>query len=238
MDKRSQKKPKKSSHAPVLSSELKKTELNGTQREYSQKIIDNEITICHGPAGTSKTFTACYTALQLLSDGIINKIILVKPVQESGEKLGFLPGTIEEKLAPYVESYKSNFLKIVPKVTVDSMMMDGSIEFKPLAYMRGATYDDALMVLDEAQNADFRQLMLFITRMGRNSKVLLSGDVSQYDIAKSLVSLPNFIKLLDGVPGLATHAFGTADIVRNPILIEITERYEKWKAENETPFKK
>lgn len=237
MEKRSPKKPKKSYHAPKLEHELKKTELNQTQTEYSKKIIDNEITICYGPAGTSKTFTACYSALKLLSDGIINKIILVKPIQESGERLGFLPGTVEEKLEPYVESYRSNFCKIIPKDTLTQLEADGSIEFKPLAYMRGATYDSAIMILDEAQNADFRQLMLFITRMGRDSKVLLSGDVSQYDIAKSLVSLPKFIDLLAGVEGLAVHAFGNSDIVRNKILIEITERYEKWKGKNEKSIK-
>jgi phosphate starvation-inducible PhoH-like protein len=108
----------------------------------------------------------------------------------------------------------------------------GVIEFRPLAYMRGATFDHTLMILDEAQNADFKQLMLFITRMGKDSKVLICGDVSQYDIAKSKVALPDFINLLDGISGLGIHTFKDEDIVRNKILIQITGRYEKWKSEN------
>lgn len=231
------KKPKKVKEQPSnysirIDEELRTTKLSILQQEYSDKIISNEITVCHGPAGTSKTFTACYTALKLFSLNVIKKIILVKPIQESGEKLGFLPGGIEDKIDPYVESYRSNFKKMINHALLIQLESEKIIEYKPLAYMRGATFDRSIIILDEAQNADFRQLMLFITRMGFNSKALLTGDVSQYDIAKNLVSLPKFIDLLNGIKGFDSHIFSNNAIVRNKILIEITERYEKWKIDN------
>jgi phosphate starvation-inducible PhoH-like protein len=169
--------------------------------------------------------------------GKIKKIILSKPIQESGEKLGFLPGEIKDKIDPFMESYRSNLVKLLNDPNnVGWLEAMGVIEFRPLAYMRGATFDNCLMILDEAQNADFKQLMLFITRMGKDSKVLICGDVSQYDIAKSKVALPEFISLLNGINGLAIHQFRDEDIVRNKILRQFTDRYEKWKANNPKHF--
>jgi len=217
----------------ITEKDLKAVVLKPSQLQYHNQIISNEITFCYGPAGTSKTFTACLAALNLYISGKIKKIILSKPIQESGEKLGFLPGEIKDKIDPFMESYRSNLGKILQ----DSHLVNwlegmGIIEFRPLAYMRGATFDNCLMILDEAQNADFKQLMLFLTRMGKDSKVLICGDVSQYDIVKSKVALPDFIKLMTGIPGIGVHQFGDSDVVRNKILIQITERYEKWKDEN------
>jgi len=213
--------------------QLKQVYLRESQATYSEKIQNNDITICHGPAGTSKTFTACYTALKLFAANKIKKIILVKPIQESGERLGFLPGSMEDKIDPYIESYRSNFDKILRDPAIRAQLeSEKVIEYKPLAYMRGATYDHSLMILDEAQNADYKQLMLFITRMGKLSKVLITGDVSQYDIEKNRVSLPNFIGMLNGVEGLVLHTFGDEDQTRNKILIEITRRYDKWRVDN------
>jgi phosphate starvation-inducible PhoH-like protein len=116
----------------------------------------------------------------LLAEKKVQKIILCKPIQESGEKLGFLPGDIADKIDPYMQSYISNFKKIAGNELIESLIHYGLIEFKPLAFMRGDTFDDAFMILDEAQNATFKQLMLFTTRMGKNSKVLVTGDISQY----------------------------------------------------------
>lgn len=228
-------KSKKRSSYPteIKESDIKPIILKPSQQKYLDKIVSSEITFCHGPAGTSKTFTACLAALQLYINGKIKKIILSKPIQESGEKLGFLPGEIKDKIDPFMESYRSNLVKLLhdPNL-VGWLEASGVIEFRPLAYMRGATFDNSLLILDEAQNADFKQLMLFLTRMGRESKVLICGDVSQYDISKSKVALPNFINLMNGVKGLSVHEFNEDDIVRNKILIEITTRYEKWKEQN------
>jgi len=211
---------------------LKGVNLRRSQQQYVNTIQDNEITFCYGPAGTSKTFTACYAALQMLERKEIKQIILCKPIQEAGEKLGFLPGEVDEKIAPYIKSYKSNIEKIIG-VEKTKILFDKNIfKFEPLAYMRGNTYDDALMILDEAQNADYKQLMLFVTRMGRDSKVIVAGDVSQHDIAKSKVSLPSFMKMIEKVKGVGIHIFKETDIVRAKILQDIVKQYDKWKDEN------
>ena len=211
---------------------LNRIYLKESQQGYVDTILKNQITFCYGPAGTSKTFSACYAAIKLLKEKKIKRIILTKPIQEAGEKLGFLPGTIDEKIAPYIKSFTSNIEKIIGFSEAHKLLSSGCVEFQPLAYMRGDTFDDAIMILDEAQNADYKQLMLFITRMGEDSKVVIAGDVSQYDIERSKVSLPQFIELMTGVKGVGVHQFGESDIVRAEILQEVVRRYEKWKYDN------
>lgn len=201
------------------------------------KIKENSIIIAHGPSGSSKTFTSCYTAVDLFQtkNQRIDQIVLVKPIEESGEELGFLPGGIDEKTGPYMQSFLDNLKKIVPSHTLSAMSGKRAIIFEQLAYMRGRTFDNAVMILDEAQNADFRQLMLFITRMGKNSKVIITGDISQYDIKQDSVGLLHFIKMIQDIEGVAIHEFTRTDIVRNKMLIEITDRYDKMKAEGKVP---
>jgi phosphate starvation-inducible PhoH-like protein len=219
---------------PALKVEaLKKVQLRQSQKQYVEKIINNEITFCFGPAGTSKTFTACYTALQLFLEKKISQVVLCKPIQEAGERLGFLPGDVSEKIDPFMTSYISNMKKIIGDEHTQKLIEKENIVFRPLAYMRGDTFDNCLMILDEAQNATFKQLMLFITRMGKGSKVIVTGDVSQYDIAKQHVGLPSFIELMRGIKGIAEHKFTESDIVRAKILQELVGRYERWKSENE-----
>ena len=210
-----------------------KVQLRQSQQRYVQQILENDITFCQGPAGTSKTFTACYVALKLLADKKIKTIILCKPIQEAGEKLGFLPGDISEKIDPYMQSYISNLIKIVGHAITNQLVESEIIQFRPLAFMRGDTFDDSLMILDEAQNATFKQLMLFVTRMGKGSKVIVTGDVSQYDIAKNNIGLEKFTDIMEGVRGIGTHKFNENDIVRAKILIDVVKRYDKWKIENE-----
>ena len=222
----------RTSRAASIAAGIKTIRLRPGQRDYVDTILKNDITFCYGPAGTSKTFTACYTALQMLQNKEIKEIILCKPIQEAGEKLGHLPGGIEDKVDPYMKSYKSNLVKIIGHELTETLFEKKVIRFEPLAYMRGDTYDDALMVLDEAQNANFKQLMLFVTRMGSKSKVVVTGDVSQADIQASQVSLPDFINLIQDVKGVGTHIFTEKDIVRAKILQEVVVRYDKWKIQN------
>ena len=209
-----------------------KAQLRQSQNKYVNTILENEITFCQGPAGTSKTFTACYTALKLLANKEISQIVLCKPIQESGEKLGFLPGDIADKIDPFMQSYISNITKIVGHETAQALVENEMIVFRPMAYMRGDTFDDSLMILDEAQNATFRQIMLFVTRMGKGSKVIVTGDVSQYDIPKNNIGLPGFIKLMENVKGIGHHFFTKNDIVRAKILQDVVDRYDKWKIDN------
>ena len=220
-------------HVRVKVEHIQHVKLRQSQERYSKTIEKHDVTFCHGPAGTSKTFTACYTALKMLAEKKIKQVILCKPIQESGEKLGFLPGGIEDKVDPYMQSYISNLKKIVGEEITDRLLERGVIVFKPLAYMRGDTFDDCLMILDEAQNATFKQLMLFITRMGKTSKTLITGDVSQYDIPKKSAGLPGFIRLMYGIKGVENFEFTEDDIVRAEILKKIVRRYEKHKPLND-----
>lgn len=212
---------------------LKKLEAKVTLKEnqliYSKKIEDNIITICYGPAGASKTFTACYTLLKLLFKGEIEKIIFTKPIKESGENLGFLPGDIDQKLQPYMESFIYTCTEMVGDETIKFLIDNKFIENRPLAYMRGISFNKCGMFHDEAQNSDWKQLILYITRLGMNSKIILAGDVTQRDIEKKNVVFPEFTEMLSTLPNVSVHKFNKEDIVRNPLLILITEKYEEWK---------
>jgi len=223
----------RSTHVRVKLEHIQHVVLRKSQQQYSRNIEKHDVTFCHGPAGTSKTYTACYTALKMLAEKKIKQVILCKPIQESGEKLGFLPGGIEDKIDPFMQSYISNLKKIVGEDITRRLLDRGLIVFKPLAYMRGDTFDDCLMILDEAQNATFKQLMLFITRMGKTSKVLITGDTSQYDIPKRSAGLPGFIELMEGIDGVKNFMFTEDDIVRAEILKKIVNKYDKWKSTNE-----
>ena len=205
--------------------------LTEKQNNLYKGIRNNILTVVHGPAGTSKTYTTCYSALALLADKKIEKIIITKPIQESGENLGFLPGSMEDKLHPYKQSYYPTFCKIIGKPTTDMLFSTEEIIFEPLAYMRGSTYDNSLMLLDECQNASIKQLMLWITRLGKDSKAVMMGDTSQYDVRKKDSGYNDFIKLVDGMKDLNLFEFTNEDIVRNKFLVEIANRYDKYRSE-------
>ena len=210
---------------------FKKIELTESQKAFKKMIMSNKITFGTGPAGTTKTFVSCLAALEMLKDGQVNKIILNKPIEESGEHLGSLPGTAEDKFAPYMQSYIDTFADLMDTTDLGRLLNDKEIEFKPLAYMRGSTYKNSVVILDEVQNMDFRQLMLAVTRLGKGTKYIIIGDVSQYDIDLKKLALPTFIKMCEGIEGIGSYTFVKKDILRDPILIEIAERYEKLKAE-------
>jgi phosphate starvation-inducible PhoH-like protein len=204
-------------------------ELTPKQHELYKTIRNNILTIVQGPAGTSKTFTACYTALGLLADKKIEKIIITKPIVEAGENLGFLPGDEREKTLPYMKSYYSTFEKILGKFMCEVLFENGIIEVNLLAFMRGDTFDNACMILDEAQNVQMSQLMLWATRLGKESYAVMMGDVSQYDIKHKDAKFLTFIDFCGGMENVANFKFEREDIVRNKFLIELTDRYEKWK---------
>jgi phosphate starvation-inducible PhoH-like protein len=207
--------------------------LTDKQKEFFDAIDKNIITIATGPAGTSKTFTACYSAIKHLASAIpMNKIIITKPIVEAGENLGFLPGSVDEKISPYMESFVTTFHKIIGKQMFDKLKEVDRIEMRPVAYMRGSTFSNAFMILDEAQNMNFHQLMTYITRLGENSKMVICGDVSQHDIKHNLVALPEFQKMIQGVNSIGTFTFEKGDIVRNKIIVDIVEKYEEWKEVN------
>jgi phosphate starvation-inducible PhoH-like protein len=207
--------------------------LTPKQHDLYKGIRNSILSVVHGPAGTSKTYTTCYTALALLADKKVEKIIITKPIQESGENLGFLPGDKNEKLDPYKQSYYTTFCKIIGKQTTDFLFSTEEIIFEPLAYMRGSTYDNCVMLLDECQNASIKQLMLWVTRLGTESKAVMMGDTSQYDVKKRDSGYNDFIKMVNGMNDLFLFEFENSDIVRNKFLVEIANRYDKYRSENE-----
>lgn len=207
--------------------------LTDKQRELYRGIRNNILTVVHGPAGTSKTFTTCYTALSLLADKKIERILITKPIKESGENLGFLPGDMKEKMDPYVQSYYTTFVKIIGKKSTDFLFASEEIIFEPLAYMRGSTYDDCIILLDESQNASIKQIMLWVTRLGKDSKAVMMGDTSQYDVKKRDSGYNDFIKMVEGMNKLFLFEFSNSDIVRNKFLVELTNRYDKYRFDNQ-----
>lgn len=215
----------------VLLDRLKKSpiKLSEKQKQLSQMIMTNTLTICQGPAGTSKTMSTAYTALNALFTNKVKRIIITKPLKESGENLGFLPGDKEDKIEPFYDSFIYTFNEILDKKTIESLVKQEKIVSEPLAFMRGKTFNDSFFWCDECQNMTMTQIMLWVTRLGRNSIGIMTGDVSQYDIHKRDAKFLEFLQLMDGVSGLSTFNFQKEDIVRNSFLIEIVDRYEKEK---------
>lgn len=203
--------------------------LSGKQMELYKMIRNNTLTVCQGPPGSSKTYTTCYTALCLLAEQKIGRIVITKPIQEAGENLGFLPGDIKEKTDPFAQSFYSNFEKIIGGEMLKFLRESEMIVFEPLAYMRGITLDNCLMILDEDENATLKQLMLWTTRIGENTKAVMLGDQNQYDIRKADVKINDFIEyVVKGVEGVSVFEFTKEDIVRNKFLIDIVDNYGKF----------
>jgi phosphate starvation-inducible PhoH-like protein len=216
--------------------ELQKSPIKLTEKQelFSKTVRDNTITVCTGTYGTAKTFVSCWTALNLLAEGKVDKIILTKPIQESGENIGFLKGTLEEKIDPYVQSFKYTFLKMIPPQTYEFLVGQNYIEFKPIAYMLGATFDNCVMLLDEAQNLTAKQLMLWISRLGNNSKAIITGDAKQFYVKSTPNQFEQFIdSVLTGIDKIEVFRFTREDIVRNDILIKIAEKYEQFTEKTE-----
>ncbi|MFZ8825903.1 MAG: PhoH family protein [Candidatus Caldipriscus sp.] len=202
--------------------------LTENQKLYIRMIEENDIVFAVGPAGTGKTFLAVAMAVKYLREGKIERIILTRPAVEAGESLGYLPGTYEEKVYPYLIPLYDALFSMIPYDRVKRMMEARIVEVAPLAYMRGRTLSDAFIILDEAQNTKAVQMKMFLTRIGPRSKVVITGDVTQIDLPKHEKSgLTEAISILQGIEGIAFVFFDKEDVSRHRIVKSIIEAYER-----------
>ncbi|HAV39647.1 MAG: PhoH family protein [Aquificota bacterium] len=205
-----------------------------TQRLYIDAIKNNDIVFGIGPAGTGKTYLAMAMALAHLKANKVNKIILTRPAVEAGEKLGFLPGGIAEKVDPYLRPLYDALYDMVDYDKAGYMLERNIIEIAPLAFMRGRTLNDAFIILDEAQNSTKEQMKMFLTRIGFGSKVVITGDITQIDLPKREQSgLVEAIKVLKGIEGISFVWFKEEDVVRHPIVARIIKAYEEFERSKE-----
>ncbi|GAB6066462.1 PhoH family protein [Aquifex pyrophilus] len=205
-----------------------------TQKKYVEAIKKNDIVFGIGPAGTGKTYLAMAMALQHLKEGKVNKIILTRPAVEAGEKLGFLPGTIAEKVHPYLTPLYDALYDMVDYDKANYMLERNIIEIAPLAFMRGRTLNDAFIILDEAQNATKDQMKMFLTRIGFGSKAVITGDVTQIDLPKKRESgLIEAMEVLRNIEGIEFIFFKQTDVVRHPIVAKIINAYEEYEKRKE-----
>ena len=203
------------------------------QKEYIRTIAENIITFCQGVAGSGKTHIAIGMALEYLIDDKVKKIIITRPVVESGEKIGYLPGTAEEKLHPYLLPILDEIGYFIPMSHYTSLKLNDKIEVVPLGLMRGRNFHHAFIVADECQNASYDQLKMLLTRIGNGSKMVLTGDISQSDLQRNMRGgFLELIRSLNDIEGIGISELLNSDIVRNPIIAKILSRLEQ--IENET----
>ena len=200
---------------------------NAAQEMLLEKIMRNSVVLCAGPAGTGKTHMALAAALRLLRDNDHNRLVLTRPaVEAGGERIGFLPGDMEQKVNPYLRPLHDILYRLLGRRETERRMSEGRIEMVPLAFMRGLTIDDAVVVLDEAQNTTPGQIKMTLTRLGVNGRVIITGDESQSDLPAGMESgLTDAVRRLAGIDGVSVHRFAESDIVRHPLLREILRAY-------------
>ena len=211
------------------------------QQTYMKAIMKNTVTIGVGPAGTGKTYLAVAAAVAAFREKQVNRIILTRPAVEAGERLGFLPGDLQNKVDPYLRPLYDALYDMLGAETFQKYQERGSIEVAPLAYMRGRTLDDSFIILDEAQNTTREQMKMFLTRLGFGSKIVITGDVTQIDLPDDKISgLKDAIRVLDGVKDIAICKLTSADVVRHALVQQIINAYEKaaQKQEKEKPAPK
>ncbi|WP_310534346.1 PhoH family protein [Novosphingobium sp.] len=199
-----------------------------TQIEYMQALAREDIIFALGPAGTGKTYVAVAQAVSQLMAGSVQRLILSRPAVEAGERLGFLPGDMKEKVDPYLRPLYDALNDCMPPEQVERRIASGEIEIAPIAFMRGRTLADAFVILDEAQNTTPAQMKMFLTRFGQNSRMVICGDPKQVDIpgGPQMSGLKDAVDRLEGIEGIATVRFSAADVVRHPIVGRIVEAYE------------
>jgi phosphate starvation-inducible protein PhoH and related proteins len=214
---------------PIMIRTRKKTIVprSATQIRYMEALAKNDIIFALGPAGTGKTYLAVAQAVAQLITGSVDRLILSRPAVEAGEKIGFLPGDMKEKVDPYLRPLYDALYDCLPAEQVERRIASGEIEIAPIAFMRGRTLADSFIILDEAQNTSAMQMKMFLTRFGENSRMVVCGDPKQVDLADSAKSgLADAVSRLEGVEGIATVRFGVGDVVRHPIVGRIVEAYE------------
>lgn len=198
------------------------------QKRLVKEFETNDLLFAIGPAGSGKTYTAIALAVKALKNKSVRKIILSRPAVEAGEKLGFLPGDMKEKIDPYLQPLYDALQDMIPGTKLKDYMDNGTIQIAPLAFMRGRTLNDAFIILDEAQNTTTHQIKMFLTRMGMNSKIVVTGDISQIDLpAHQKSGLIDALQILRGVKGISKIEFDVKDIVRHQLVQRIVEAYEK-----------
>lgn len=198
------------------------------QDAYMRALERSELVFGIGPAGTGKTYLAVAHAAVLLERGLVERIILSRPAVEAGERLGFLPGDMKEKVDPYLRPLYDALYDVMPGEKVERAIGAGAIEIAPLAFMRGRTLARAAVILDEAQNTTPMQMKMFLTRLGENSRMIVTGDPTQIDLPPNTRSgLVEALRVLDGVPGIVTVRFNDSDVVRHPLVAEIVKAYDR-----------
>lgn len=206
---------------------------NRTQENMVKAYFDNDLIFAVGPAGTGKTYIAIALAVRALKNREIKRIILTRPAVEAGERLGFLPGDLKDKLDPYLQPLYDALGDMIPAKRLQEFMAEGTIQIAPLAYMRGRTLDRACVILDEAQNTNLNQLKMFLTRMGCDAKFIVTGDATQVDLPNKKDSgLLRGIELTKNIKGVSTIFFKNEDIVRHPLVSKIVKAFDKASEEN------
>jgi len=204
--------------------------LNEEQKQAKSVILQNSITYIAGKAGSGKTLVSCQVALDLFFKKQVKHIIITRPAVEAGEKLGFLPGGLEEKLDPYVQAIYQNFYSLYKKDKIDGMIKEGSIQIKPFAYMRGSTFCEAIIIVDEVQNTTESQVKMVLERLGKGSKMMLCGDINQIDLGKGITTGIKFLDFLQEKELKNYTKIVLKTNHRDPIVEEILNLYESFKA--------